>query len=120
MSSYQSGQLRHQLTFQVRSTTQDAAGGESTTWTDAVTTWGDVASLTGREMMAAQAVNIELSHTITIRYKPQFADPKVVAAMRVLWVKDGITRLFNIQSASDDDERRKYMILMVYEGLNDG
>ena len=120
MSSYQSGNLRHQLTFQVRSTAEDGVGGQSVIWTDYLTVWGSVASISWREILAAQAVNVQVTHTIVIRYKPQFTDPKAMAAMRVLWIKDGVTRIFNIVSAADDDERRKYMTLSVYEGFNDG
>jgi len=87
---------------------------------DVITVYADVSALSGHEMMAAQAVNVSVTHKIALRYKPQFVDPKAMAAMRAIWVKDGVTRIFNIQSSEDDDERRKYMTLSAYEGINAG
>ena len=108
------------MTIQTRSTTLDSVGGQSTVWADLASVYADIAPLSGREMMAAQAMQSSVTHKIIVRYQPLFADPKAVAAMRAVWIKDGITRIFNISSASDDDERRKYMTISATEGLNYG
>ena len=120
MSSYQSGKLRHRITFQSASTTPDTVGGQTQEWTDLATVWGLVEILSGRELLAALAVQSEDTGTITLRYQTRFADPKYMAALRAVWVKDGITRIFNITGSHDDDEMRRYLILNVNEALNNG
>lgn len=110
------GDLRHRVTFQVRSAIQDSFGGQSESWSDVATVWADVLPLSGRELMSAQAVNVELSHKVTIRYQAQFAGPKAVAAMRIAYGD----RIFNIHSALDVDERHKEIDLTCAEGLSNG
>lgn len=110
------GRLNTRLTLQQRSTTQDASGGQSTTWSDVATVWAFVRPLSGREIIAAQAVNSELTHQITIRWQAAYASPKAMAAMRL--VAGG--RIFNIQSAANEREENRYLVMMATEGLNDG
>ena len=114
------GDLRLRLKLQSRSTPVDSVGGVSIVWSDVATVWANITELSARELMAAQAVQSEVTHQITIRYQKAFADPKAVAEMRALLVKDGITRLFNIRGSHDNDERRRFLILDAMEGLNDG
>lgn len=111
-----SGDLRHRVTFQRRSTVTDSFGAQSETWTDVATAWADISPLSGRELLAAQAVNVEISHTVTIRYQAQFAGPKAVAAMRIVYGD----RIFNIHSSLDVDERHRELKLTCSEGLNNG
>lgn len=108
--------LRHRVTFQSRSVTTDSFGAQSQAWADVATVWADVSPLSGRELMAAQAINVEVSHSITIRWQAQFAGPKVAAAMRIVYGN----RIFNIHSAIDPDERRKTIQISASEGLNNG
>lgn len=115
-----SGDLNRRIILQQRSTAQDTFGQQSTTWTDFATVWAKVEPLSGREQMAAQAMQSSVTHQITIRYQTQFADPKVMAAMRATLTKDGVTRIFNILDARDEEERRHSLIMDAEEGLNDG
>ena len=111
-----SGDLRHRVTIQSRSTSQDSFGQELTTWSDVATVWAAVVPLTGRELLAAAAINAELTHTVTIRYQAQFANPIAMAKMRIQYG----TRLFNIQSSIDQNERHILIDLGCAEGLNNG
>lgn len=110
------GDLRHRVTFQSRSMAADTYGAQSPVWTDVATVWSDISPLFGRELQAAQQINVEISHSITIRFQQQFAGPKAVAAMRIVYGD----RIFNIHASIDPDERRKSLVLTASEGLNAG
>ncbi len=110
------GQLRNRITIQQRVTQQDAAGQPVDSWVTLFTCWADVSPLTGRELLAAAAVQSSVTHAITVRYRPEFAVPKDVARMRVVFSG----RYFNIHAALNQDERNRVVILRSEEGLNDG
>jgi SPP1 family predicted phage head-tail adaptor len=106
------------VTFQQRATGSDPNDGSAlTNWVDVIANMPvAIAALSGRELMAAQAVQSEVSHQIELRYHPLLAIPKDVAAMRIVFG----TRIFNIHSAVTLDERRREMRILASEGLNDG
>lgn len=110
------GDLRRRVTLQSRSTIKDSFGAQSTAWSDVATVWAEVSPLSGRELMAAQSINVEISHLVTIRFQQQFAGPKAVAAMRILYGD----RIFNIHASLDTDERHRSIQLTCSEGLSDG
>jgi SPP1 family predicted phage head-tail adaptor len=114
--SIRSGTLRKRVQLQQRATTQDTFGSQLQSWTTIATLWADIEILNGRALMAAQAVNIEISHTITVRYQSLFYDPKVVAAYRILYNN----RIFNIHWMENVEERNAIVVLTVSEGLNNG
>ena len=110
------GTLRHRLTFQTKSSATDALGQPLNTWADAFKCWGDVAPISGRELMAAAAVQSEVTHSISVRYRPELQNPKDVAAMRVLFG----SRVFDIKASMNQDERNRLVILQAAEGMSDG
>lgn len=110
------GGLRKRLVLQSRATAQDNTGQESTTWSDVATVWAQIEALSGREVMAAQAIQSQVSHRITVRYRSEFANPVAVARMRAVY--NG--RIFNISSCTNTDERNRTIELMAAEGLNNG
>ncbi|MDM8356669.1 phage head closure protein [Pandoraea communis] len=110
------GELRHLLTFQAKSAAQDELGEPINAWVDVLTCWGKVSPTTGRERMAAQAVQSYVSHSVTVRYASQLANPKDVAAMRIVFG----TRIFDIHDSLNEDERNRMITLMAEEGLNNG
>ena len=114
------GALNRRITLQQRGTAQDTAGEPSAIWTAVATVWANVEPLNARELMAAEAVQSSVSHTITIRYQAQFADPKVMARFRATMIKDGVTRVFNIHGSRDESEAKRFLILSAEEGLNLG
>lgn len=105
------GDLRRRITLQTRSSTRDAAGEPAHTWTDTVTTWADIQPLSGRELELAQAISNEVSHQVTIRYRPG-----VTAAMRVVYQGN----YFNILTVMDVDMQHKQLQMMCSQGLNSG
>ena len=112
----QAGVMRKRVTLQSRATTQDAAGQQATTWADVATFWAQVEALSGREVLAAQAIQSQVSHRISLRYSPEFASPTAVSAMRLLYAG----RIFNIATCMNVDERNRTIELMASEGLNNG
>lgn len=112
----QPGALRKRIVLQSRATTQDATGQEATSWSDVATLWSQIEALSGREVMAAQAVQSEVTHRITVRYRSEFANPVAVARLRAVY--NG--RIFNISSCTNVDERNRTIELMASEGLNNG
>ena len=111
-----SGDLRRRITIQRPSVTMDSYGQPVTTWTDVATVWAAIEPATGRELLAAQAMNLEQPTTITIRWQSVFSSPKAMAAMRAVY--NG--RIYNIHSAENPDERNVLVKLTATEGMNDG
>ena len=110
------GALRKRLAFQTRATTQDASGQQVNTWVTAFTVWGEIEPISGRELLAAEAVQSDVTHTVLVRWRTELAVPKVVAAMRILYG----TRIFNISDSMNMGERNRLLTLQVSEGLNNG
>jgi len=111
-----SGNFRHRLTFQTKSTAEDDLGQPLNVWTDAFKCWGEVEPMSGRELIAAAAVQSEVTHTISVRYRRELQNPKDVAAMRVLF---GV-RVFDINASMNQDERNRLVLLQAKEGINNG
>lgn len=105
------GQLRHRVTIQSKTTVRDKEGFEAEVWTDVTTVWAAVEPLRGREYFAAAAVHAENTVRIRMRYRSG-----VTPEMRV---KYG-TRLFDIISVIDVDERHQELQVMVKEVCGDG
>jgi len=100
------GKLRHQITLQAPTLTQDSLGVVSETWSDTATVCAQIEAISGREFFDAARVNAEVTHRIRIRHRPG-----IVPAMRVL---EG-TRTFDIHSVLDVDGRKRELTLMCVE-----
>ena len=79
----QAGALRRRITFQTRDVSVDSFGQQVTTWADAFTVWASIEPLSARELFAAQAVQSEVSHKVTVRYRTELTNPVAVAAMQI-------------------------------------
>lgn len=111
-----SQRLNKSVVFETQSTTRDSFGQPAATWSTAVTAFAEITPLTGRELIAAQAAQSEVTHRVTVRYVAALANPKMVAAMRI---KYG-TRYFNIKSVTNMNEANRVIVLMCTEGPNNG
>lgn len=105
----QAGKLKHRITLQRPAAGQDAYGQPLTGWTDVATVWASITDMTGREYIAAAAVQASVQTRITIRYR---AD--IVAAMRVLHGTD----VYNIAAVLEWG--RDALNLMCEKGVGDG
>jgi len=81
----------------------DAYGGETLVWSEFTTVWAAVYPIKGRELIAAQAAQSQLTTTFEIRYWKG-----VVADMRILY--DG--NYYEIESVIDPQEKHLKMLIM--------
>lgn len=106
-NTLRAGLLRHEVVLQsLGARFDDGYGGGSISDTDVVTVWADVEPLQGVELFQAAQFNPSVNYRITIRYYP---------GIRPSWkVKYG-TRVFDIKSVIDVDERHRKIELMCEE-----
>ncbi len=105
------GALRHRVTIQRKTATVDTHGGPIETWETVCSISASIEPLQGREFIAAQAVNAEITGKIRIRYRSD-----ITASMRVLFG----AKIYNILSVINPAELNRELVLMVSEGLNEG
>lgn len=81
------GMLRHRVTLQRFQQGQDAYGGPVETWEDVATVWASLEAVSGREFFASQQVQSEVTHKVTIRFRPGVAaDMRIVYGGRVFGI----------------------------------
>src|SRR4051812_36947279 len=115
------GELRRRVRIQQRSTAQDSFGQQGTVWTDLLTgVPANIQALSGRELLAAQAIVAEVTHTISVRFARALADPIATARMRVVYVTPAATQYFAILSAQILEEKNRQIDLLCVEGPNAG
>lgn len=109
------GPLRHFMTFEDKVIDTDSDGATVETWEPA---FGgrqlsvEIAALSGRELIAAQAVQSKVNTRIKARYRPGF-----VATMR------GLHRstIYNVEAVIPDPESGfEWVTLLVTSGVNEG
>jgi SPP1 family predicted phage head-tail adaptor len=106
------GRLRHRITLEQLATSLDAEGGMVESWTPIAEVWGEVAPVSGREYIAAQAVQAGIVARITIRHRTG-----VEPTMRV--IHQGAT--YNIRAVLPDPHSgREWLTLMCEAGVNHG
>lgn len=108
------GALRHLVQLQRRATTQESTyGSQDTTWTTYATVYAAIEPLNGRELLAAEAVQSEVTHQITIRWNRGFT---VKAADRVAFG----ARMFDVQDVINLNERNYEVDITAIEGVTQG
>lgn len=120
------GKMRHRVTIQKLTRTDDGAGGYTETWEDIATVWAAVEPLSGREYYLAQQTQAEVSHKVTMRYgqwydeyfltpfsSAQEGETVVKPQMRIVY--DGRPFSFDIQSVIDVKERHRELVVLCKE-----
>jgi SPP1 family predicted phage head-tail adaptor len=111
------GKLRTRVTVQQRTATLDTFGQQSVAWSALLSNVPvELNALTGRELLAAQAVNAEVTHEVMMRYHSELANPVAVAGMRLQYG----TRLFDLRACLIDEKVPRGIRLLVSEGLTEG
>ncbi|MBP0714815.1 phage head closure protein [Burkholderia sola] len=110
------GRLRHVLSFQQKSQAQDALLQPQNVWTEVFKCRGEVSPISGYEKRLAQGAQSEVTHMISVRYRPELQVPKNVAAMRVVFG----TRIFDLTDSMNQDERNCLVMIQAREGINNG
>lgn len=111
------GRLRHWLTFEKKIVELDSDGQKQEDWVEAFTLNSrmpcEVVDLSGRELIAAQAVQSAVTTRIRTRFRPGFD-----AGMRAR--SPGGT-IYNIEAVIlDPDSRNRWVTLPASAGLNEG
>jgi len=104
------GTLKRPITINQASMTKDAAGQPQLSgWTQVLSTWASIRTVTSKEVYAMGAgFDAQISHKITIRYQPSIT---VTSGMQVGYMG----RVFIIQAVSDPTEERVQLDLMCLE-----
>lgn len=101
----EAGELRHRITLLNPADELDGTG-QPASYSDWATVWAAVNPLSGRDLFAAQQLQSEVTHRVKIRYRAG-----VNSAMRVRFG----TRIFEIDSVIDPEERHEELHLMCTE-----
>lgn len=105
------GKLRHTVIIQSATEALDGFGEAVKTWAEYAKARASVEPLQGREFYAAQQFNSE----VKVKIRMRFLDG-VTPKMRISFN----SKIYNIQSIVDPQERNNEMHLMCSEGVNDG
>lgn len=100
------GRLNRRVTLQTRAT-NDAGDPQSDRWETFAVVWAEIANAGAKEYWAAQAAQGELTHKITIRYRPG-----VTADMRIRY---GERTFATVAPPVDIGMARKYLVLKCRE-----
>ena len=100
--------LRQRVTIEQPSESADGAGGTTRSWTTLATVWAELLPLRGAENLLAFQQQAELTHRVTLRYRDD-----VTTAMRLSYD----SRVFNIRSTRNVEERDQLLELLVEEGV---
>lgn len=103
------GRMRSRLILQSATLTQSDSGAESETWADLASVWGEIHPLNSREFFAAQSLQSEVTGWIRIRFLSAVQNQPDNYR-----IKYG-SRIFDILSAIDPEERGEELILRVRE-----
>ena len=105
------GPLNKRITLQSPKTGRDAFGQPLTGWDDVATVWASVEPISGRELLAAQQMQGEVTHRVRLRYRAG-----ITTAQRILFG----ARVFDIQSVINPREQGASLELLAKEGPTDG
>lgn len=107
------GKLRHKVTIQAPSQTQDPITGEMLSgWVDFASIWASIEPLSAREFIAAQANQSEITARIVIRHRDD-----VLPTMRILH-RGKVYAIHGV--LADPKSGLEYLTLPVSEGVSDG
>lgn len=102
------GKLRARLILQKPLEGSDGQGGVERSWQNVATLWAHVEPQTIRRDEQGPAEIATVTHTITIRYRPDLARG---------WRLAKGTRIFTLQSWRDPDESQRFLLLDCAEEL---
>jgi SPP1 family predicted phage head-tail adaptor len=107
------GRLRHRITIEERVTTQDSDGAIEEAWLPiGQPISADIKPMSGRELIAAAAVQSKVNTRIVIRYRPG-----IKAAQRAVHR----STIYNIEAViPDPDSGIGFLTLLCTSGVNEG
>lgn len=105
------GELRDRIVIEQFSTAKDGYGATPKVWSVFAACWSKVASLSGRELIAAQAALSPVAYTVTMRY--------LAGVLPKMRIRHG-GKLYSIHAVRDVDGFKREMELDCEEGANLG
>ena len=110
------GRMKRRVTIQQYVSVQSPTTGAVTKqWKDKATVWAEIAGISGRELIAAQAEQSETTIRIWIRYRRE-----VTSQDRVVYTEPGTAAsIYDIQAVLPDANRTR-IELLCKGGLNNG
>jgi SPP1 family predicted phage head-tail adaptor len=108
----QSGKLRYLVAIEQKTSAKDSFGAPQELWSTVAQVYAGFETLSGQELFAAQKINADVTHKITIRYRAG-----IVADMRVNWTdtREGRNRIFDILAPMDPTQGREKLHLLAVE-----
>lgn len=100
------GMLRHRVTIQAQTSSEDSIGQPIKTWHDVGTYWAAVIPLRGREAEQARQIKAEATHKVVLR-----GIGRVTPEMRLLFKG----RILDVIEALDREERGRELNLLCVE-----
>lgn len=109
-----SGDLKHKITIQERTRTEDGMGGFDETWSDLYPTRAAIWPMKATEVIDALKLELQVDHKIRIRHPRTF---EITAANRVKWFDHiaKVDKYFNIISIINPDKRNVLLELICLE-----
>ncbi len=104
------GARRHRIELQEEVKPADTGGGYTLSWATRATVSASIKPVSGSEQLRSAQLEARVTHKIETRYR---RDVALTAKWRV---KFG-TRVFNIRTVINEDERGRTWILKVDEGM---
>lgn len=103
------GRMRHRVTLQIPSKSENAFNEWIESWSDWVTVWASIEPNAGKRYFEAQQANSEVQGLVRIRYRDG-----VLPTMRVKYGD----RYFEIIAVVHPQERRRELLLYYKEALD--
>lgn len=101
------GQLRHRITIERKTITQDNTGAMTETWSEFATVWAQVSPLSAREAMQAAALNSTQTARMIIRWRDDLD-----ATMRIKYRGE----IYEIEGLIEDmNSGREYLTIPVHK-----
>ena len=115
------GRLTHWLTFEILGPHEtDSDGATEETWIPAFvanTLPAEVTPMSGRELLAADAIASKVTHRLRLRYRPELTADRMAPRMRAR----ERTMVYNIEaSIPDPDSGMRYTTLLASTGVSPG
>jgi SPP1 family predicted phage head-tail adaptor len=110
--------MRHRVTIETLTTTQDAYGQETgdvaqgTAGTFVATMWAEVKDLSGAEIFAASEAHAQVTTQIKGRWQGG-----ILPSMQARYTTGGHSRVFDIIDVTDPEGRRRELILECKERI---
>jgi len=106
------GQLRHYITIQAPTSSQNNYGEKTIAWTSNIKRWAAIWPLRGEEYLSARGLQANVSHRIRLRHTTLAATTEITPNnARIIFD----SRTFKIESIINVDERNIYYDLMCNE-----